>query len=75
MMAIHPSHVPVINAVFSPGPDELARAARLVAAVEDGQGRGAGAVTFEGEMADEAMAATARLSLEQRAAYPAPPSA
>lgn len=59
--------------MFSPGPDELARAARLVAAVEDGQGRGA--VTFEGEMADEAMAATARLSLEQRAAYPAPPSA
>lgn len=65
MMAIHPSHVPVINAVFSPGTDELARAARLIAAVEDGQRRGAGAVTFEGEMADEAMAATARLMLEQ----------
>ncbi|NGO69983.1 HpcH/HpaI aldolase/citrate lyase family protein [Streptomyces boncukensis] len=65
MLAIHPSHVPVINEVFSPGPEELDRAARLVAAVEEAQARGAGAVAFEGEMADEAMAATARALLER----------
>ncbi|SCK33323.1 CoA ester lyase [Streptomyces sp. WMMB 322] len=59
MMAIHPSHVPVVNEVFSPGADELARAERLIAAVRDGQARGAGAVTFEGRMVDEAMAAGA----------------
>ncbi|MEV0781281.1 HpcH/HpaI aldolase/citrate lyase family protein [Streptomyces sp. NPDC050433] len=67
MMAIHPSHIAVINAVFSPTADELSRAARLIAAVEEGQRRGVGAVTFEGEMVDEAMAATARRMLEQHA--------
>ncbi|WDT52763.1 HpcH/HpaI aldolase/citrate lyase family protein [Streptomyces sp. G7(2002)] len=65
MMAIHPSHISVINEVFSPGPDELARCARLIAAVEEAQANGAGAVSFEGEMVDEAMAATARLMLER----------
>ncbi|WP_240436409.1 HpcH/HpaI aldolase/citrate lyase family protein [Streptomyces sporangiiformans] len=67
MMAIHPSHVPVINDVFSPGPDELARYARLIAAVEQAQTQGQGAVSFEGQMVDEAMAATARLVLERHA--------
>ncbi|MBE1590915.1 HpcH/HpaI aldolase/citrate lyase family protein [Nonomuraea angiospora] len=65
MMAIHPSHVPVINAAFSPSPDELARYARLIAAVEAAQAGGSGAVTFEGEMVDEAMAATARAVLDR----------
>ena len=65
MMAIHPSHVPVINEVFSPGPDELARCARLLAAVEAAQADGRGAVAFEGAMVDEAMAATARRMLER----------
>ncbi|MFE7784115.1 HpcH/HpaI aldolase/citrate lyase family protein [Streptomyces nigrescens] len=65
MMAIHPSHISVINEVFSPGPDELARCARLIAALEEAQANGAGAVSFEGEMVDEAMAATARLMLER----------
>lgn len=64
MAAIHPSHVPVINEVFSPGPDELARCARLVEAVREAQARGAGAVAFEGRMVDEAMAATAQQVLD-----------
>jgi citrate lyase subunit beta/citryl-CoA lyase len=68
MMAIHPSHVPVINEVFSPGPAELARCAELVAAVEAAQKDGAGAVTFRGEMVDEAMALTARRTLERHGA-------
>ncbi|WP_127940363.1 HpcH/HpaI aldolase/citrate lyase family protein [Nonomuraea polychroma] len=68
MMAIHPSHVPAINEVFSPGPEELDRCARLVAAVETAQASGSGAVRFEGEMVDEAMAATARLLLERHRA-------
>ncbi|OEV05392.1 citryl-CoA lyase [Streptomyces nanshensis] len=60
MMAIHPSHVPVINEVFSPDAGELARAERLIAAVRAAQAQGAGAVTFEGQMVDEAMAANAQ---------------
>ncbi|MEV7089381.1 aldolase/citrate lyase family protein [Streptomyces sp. NPDC093085] len=72
MMAIHPSHVAVINEVFSPRPAELDRAARLIAAVAEARARGAGAVVFEGEMVDEAMAATARLMLEHHAARDSP---
>lgn len=68
MMAIHPSHVPVINEVFSPPAAELARCAELIAAVEAAQRDGTGAVTFQGEMVDEAMARTARLVLERHAA-------
>ncbi|MHC5257741.1 HpcH/HpaI aldolase/citrate lyase family protein [Streptomyces sp. UC4497] len=67
MMAIHPSHVPVINEVFAPSPDELDRAARLIAAMEKAQADSVGAVTFEGEMVDEAMAATARALLARYA--------
>ncbi|WP_433518816.1 HpcH/HpaI aldolase/citrate lyase family protein [Nonomuraea sp. CA-143628] len=64
MMAIHPSHVPVINEVFSPTPEELARYARMIAAMEEAQGHGAGAITFEGEMVDEAMATRARVAID-----------
>ncbi|WP_246530725.1 HpcH/HpaI aldolase/citrate lyase family protein [Streptomyces bathyalis] len=60
MLTAHPSHVPVINEVFSPEAGELARAERLIAAVREGQAQGAGAVTFEGRMVDEAMAANAQ---------------
>jgi citrate lyase subunit beta/citryl-CoA lyase len=65
MMAIHPSHVAVINDVFSPSPEEIARYERLVAAVGAAQARGAGAITFEGDMVDEAMAARARAALRR----------
>ncbi|GAA3594318.1 hypothetical protein GCM10022419_091850 [Nonomuraea rosea] len=66
MIAIHPSHIPVINEVFSPSPEELGRYARMVAAMEAAQARGEGAITFEG-----AMAARARSAL--RAAGRTPP--
>ncbi|MEU7242179.1 HpcH/HpaI aldolase/citrate lyase family protein [Streptomyces sparsogenes] len=70
MAVIHPSHVPVVNGVFSPDAGELARCERLVAAVEAAQARGEGAVLFEGRMVDEAMAATARRALARRARRP-----
>lgn len=60
MVAIHPAHVPIINDVFSPDSEELARWERLIAAVEQAQACGEGAVSFEGQMVDEAMAATGR---------------
>ncbi|WP_314173881.1 HpcH/HpaI aldolase/citrate lyase family protein [Streptomyces winkii] len=75
MMAIHPSHVPVINEVFSPDADELARAERLITAVRDAQAAGTGAVTFEGRMVDEAMAANAREVLMRHGRRVAPAEA
>lgn len=66
MTVIHPSHVAVVNEVFSPDAEELARCERLVAAVTAAQARGEGAVLFEGRMVDEAMAETARRTLARR---------
>jgi citrate lyase subunit beta/citryl-CoA lyase len=49
-LAIHPDQVPVINAVFTPTPEALARARAIVAAFA--QAPGAGVVGYEGEMLD-----------------------
>lgn len=54
MLAIHPSQVPVINAAFTPTPDQVLHAERVLAAfaaAEIGQG-GAGAVQLDGRMLD-----------------------
>jgi citrate lyase subunit beta/citryl-CoA lyase len=46
--AVHPDQVPVINQAFSPSPNELALAHRIVAAFA----AGAGAVSIDGKMYD-----------------------
>src|SRR5258708_396426 len=50
MLAIHPAQVAVINAAFTPSPDEIAWAQRVVAAFA--QNAGAGAIQLEGRMLD-----------------------
>jgi citrate lyase subunit beta/citryl-CoA lyase len=50
MLAIHPAQVAVINAAFTPSPDEIAWAQRVVAAFA--QDTGAGAIQLEGRMLD-----------------------
>jgi citrate lyase subunit beta/citryl-CoA lyase len=50
MLAIHPDQVPVINAAFSPSPEEIAQAERIVAAFDANPG--AGTVGLEGAMLD-----------------------
>jgi citrate lyase subunit beta / citryl-CoA lyase len=58
--AIHPSHVPVINEIFSPPAEEVAYWQGLVDAVEAGQQRGTAAVVYEGRMVDIAHLTHAR---------------
>lgn len=48
-MIIHPSHVAATNAAFTPAPEELDWARRVVAAFADG---GAGATRMDGKMLD-----------------------
>jgi citrate lyase subunit beta/citryl-CoA lyase len=55
MMVIHPSHVGVVNRVFSPSADELEEASRVIGALDRGAERGRGAVTVDGRMIDNAM--------------------
>lgn len=49
---IHPSQVPVANAVFRPSDDEISFADRVLAAWVDAERRGLGAITVEGHMVD-----------------------
>ena len=48
-LAIHPAQIAPINTIFSPSPDELARAQRIVAAFDAAHG---GACQLDGKMVD-----------------------
>ena len=66
-MAIHPAQVPVINEVFTPSAEAIARARAVIAAFEAAPG--AGVVSLDGEMLDlphwtRAKKALARAGLE-----------
>lgn len=59
-VVIHPSHVAVVNDVFTPTDAEVAYHEELVATVEQAVGRGEGAVRFRGQHIDLAHADKAR---------------
>ena len=59
--SIHPRQVDALNEVFTPAPAELAQARAVLEALEKGAREGAaGAVLLDGQMLDEAVAASAR---------------
>ena len=49
---IHPAQIEIVNHVFSPSPAEVAEAAALIAAYEDGLAAGAGVTTLNGKMVE-----------------------
>ncbi|MEJ7569138.1 MAG: CoA ester lyase [Gaiellaceae bacterium] len=49
---VHPSQVPILNEVFSPTAEELARARRVVEEYEQALAAGEGAITVDGEFVD-----------------------
>jgi len=57
---IHPSVVPILNAAFSPTPEEIDRARRMVDEFDAAKADGRGAFLFEGKMVDEPVVARAR---------------
>ena len=59
-VVIHPSHVPVVNEVFTPSDEDVAYHEELVAAMEAAVARGEGAVRFRGQHIDLAHAEKAR---------------
>lgn len=50
--AIHPAQVPALNAGFSPSPEAVARAERIVAADRDAAAEGRGSFALDGKMID-----------------------
>ena len=59
MMVIHPSHVAVVNEVFTPTAAQLREAKRVIAVLDHAGESGIGAVQHDGRMIDVAMARTA----------------
>lgn len=57
--AIHPAQIALANEVFTPPPSEVARARRILAALEEAARAGRGAAQLDGRMID---AASARLA-------------
>jgi citrate lyase subunit beta/citryl-CoA lyase len=53
--AIHPSHIDIINSVYTPSAEELTRALGILAAYQEADvGKGQGAIVFGDEMVDAA---------------------
>ncbi len=52
--ALHPDQIAVVNEVFSPSADELARAQGIMDALEGASDDGRGVLALAGEMVDEA---------------------
>jgi citrate lyase subunit beta/citryl-CoA lyase len=68
MMVIHPSHVAVVNEVFTPTAEQLREATRVIAVLETAGADGVGAVNHDGRMIDVAMARTAAAFVASAAA-------
>jgi malyl-CoA/(S)-citramalyl-CoA lyase len=52
--AIHPSQIEALNAAFSPTPEEIGQAKRILAALAQAEGAGRGAAVLDGRMIDAA---------------------
>jgi len=63
-MVMHPSHVPIVNKVFTPSREEITFYEGLIGAMDEAVKRGVAAVVYQGDMVDEAMVKTAREMLE-----------
>jgi citrate lyase subunit beta/citryl-CoA lyase len=63
MHLIHPSHVPVVNDVFTPSQEEIAHWQGIIKAMQARRKEGSAAVTYDGNMVDVAHEETARAML------------
>ncbi len=61
---IHPDHVPIVNRVFSPAPEEIDYARRVIVAVAEADAAGKGAATLDGQLIENVHAAIAQRTLD-----------
>ena len=62
--AIHPEQIDALNECFSPSPQEVAHAERVVAAFEEAESRGRGSTSLDGWVIDVPVVKRARALLE-----------
>ncbi|MCQ3809386.1 MAG: CoA ester lyase [Acidimicrobiia bacterium] len=65
MMIIHPTHIPIVNQIFSPTAEEIAAWNQLIAAVEEHEAQGVGAFRHQGRLIDQAHLLTAQQNLSR----------
>ena len=63
MSLIHPSQVDAVNAAFTPTPEETEYCRKVVAAYEEAEQRGEGAIAFGGQLLDRPIVERARRTL------------
>ena len=62
---IHPAQLETANAIFSPSPEEIAHAERILAGYDEAMAAGRGAVSLDGRMIDAANIRMARVTLNK----------
>jgi len=65
MGCIHPSQIPVVHQAFAPGPQEIDKALKIVAAFEEAQRRGQGVVSLGSKMIDPPVVHRAQTLVER----------
>ncbi len=70
---IHPRQLPAVHAVFTPAPEELAQAQRIIEALASADGAPVGAVALDGAFIDAAVVARARAVLTLKEAIDGSP--
>lgn len=66
--AVHPDQVPIINEAFTPSEPDRLRARSILDAYSAARSRGAGAITLNGEMLDEAVVRWAETTISRAVA-------
>ena len=66
--AIHPSQIDLANDIFTPSPDEVKRAERILEAIREAEAQGRGAAQLDGKMIDAASARMAQNIVDMAAA-------
>ncbi|MGH9211674.1 MAG: HpcH/HpaI aldolase/citrate lyase family protein [Acidimicrobiales bacterium] len=69
MMVLHPTHVAVVNEVFTPDAHEVALWQEILVAMEEATRAGRGAIRLRGEIVDDAHVKTARDGLARATAF------
>lgn len=64
---IHPGQIEIVNRVFSPAPEEIQRAQRIISAFEAAQKEGKGVTTVDGELIEHLHVTQARRLLKTAA--------
>jgi len=64
MSLIHPSQIDPINSVFSPTPEEVDYARKVIQAYEEAVARGDGSISFGGQLIDRPIVERARRTIE-----------